>query len=78
MSVSEDELAAMVMDDDGWGCAITSAPRTAPRVFRVIYAFGSTEVQSLWTHGTYEEALAEALAADDEGLDDTWVEETAS
>ena len=27
---SETELALAVMDDDGWGCAITSAPEPRP------------------------------------------------
>ena len=43
--------------------------------YRVIYRFGSTEVPSMSTHETYEEAWAEEQGADDEGLDETWIEE---
>ena len=32
MSLNETELALAVMDDDGWGCAITSAPEP-PGIF---------------------------------------------
>jgi hypothetical protein len=42
--------------------------------YRVIYRFGSTEVPSMREHDTREEAQAEADAADDEGLDETWIE----
>ena len=44
-------------------------------MYRVIYRFGSTEVPGIRTHATYEEAGAEESAADDEGLDETWIEE---
>ena len=48
-------------------------------MYRVIYQFGTTEVASLWTHDTTGEAWNEALAAaDDEGLDDAWIEEVPS
>ena len=47
-------------------------------VYRVIYAFGSTEVQSIRTYDTREEAEAEADAADDPGLDLAWVEPVTS
>ena len=47
-------------------------------MYRVIYRFGSTEVEGIRPYDTREEAQAEADAADDPGLDLAWVEEVPS
>ena len=54
---------------------LRSEHRTA---YRVIYAFGATEVAGIRLYDTREEAQAEADAADDPGLDLAWVEEVPS
>lgn len=46
--------------------------------YLVIYRFGSTEVTGIRTHDTYDEAWSEGMAADDEGLDEWWIEEVTS
>lgn len=46
--------------------------------YRVIYAFGDTEVAGIRTYDSYEEAETEANAADDPGCDTAWVEEVTT
>ena len=38
MSLTENELALAVMDDDGWGCAIVSAPEPPPAEITITVA----------------------------------------
>jgi len=47
-------------------------------MYRVIYQFGTTEVESIRTYDTREEAQDEADAASEPGLDLAWVEPVSS
>ena len=46
-------------------------------MYVVIFRYGTTEVESLWTHDTRAGALAEASCAAEEGADEAWIEERA-